>query len=197
MQLSNRRSKRERAETTRSALLAVARDLFVRHGYAETSTPQIVKEAGLTRGALYHHFPDKQAVFAAVVEAEVAAVVKAVEAAGAVEDPLEALVSGGDAYLAAMAVSGRSALLLIQAPVVLGSEATTALQTLHGERSLREGLKAAISAGALQPLPLDALTRCLGAAYDRSALAIASGSEPAAERGVLRALVQGLAVRDS
>ncbi|NUS71372.1 MAG: helix-turn-helix transcriptional regulator, partial [Ensifer adhaerens] len=70
----SRRSNRERSDTTRAAILDAARGLFVTRGYADTSTPDIVAAAGLSRGALYHHFEDKKALFRAVAEREASAV---------------------------------------------------------------------------------------------------------------------------
>ena len=74
-----RRSNRERTERHARDLLAAARALFTDKGYAETGTPDIVAAAGVTRGALYHHFADKQALFRAVVEREAAAVAAEIE----------------------------------------------------------------------------------------------------------------------
>lgn len=191
---AGRRSNPERSQATRSALLAAARRLFVERGYAETATPDIVAAAGVTRGALYHHFADKQALFRAVVEAEAAAVAAEIErAAPAGLPPLEALLRGGEAYLRAMAVPGRTRLLLLDGPAVLGRAEMDEIDLRHAARTLREGLEAAMAAGALRPLPLGAATALLAAAHDRAALAVEAGADPAAYGMVLAALFRGLA----
>lgn len=95
----DRRSNRERTETTRADLIAAAKKLFVEKGYGDTATPEIVASAGVTRGALYHHFTDKRALFHAVVEDEAAAVADEIEKA--TPDTLgarEALLTGGLAF---------------------------------------------------------------------------------------------------
>ena len=193
MQQTDRRTNRDRSDRTQAALIAAARGLFVERGYAETGTPELVAAAGVTRGALYHHFADKQALFQAVVEAEAAAVAEEIERATPADlPPLEALMEGGDAFLRAMAVPGRTRLLLVEAPAVLGRERLDEIDARHGGRTLREGLAAAMAAGALRPLPLDAAAQLLGAAYDRAALAIVGGADPGECRAVLAALVDGL-----
>ena len=192
MKATKRRTNPERSSATQAALIAAAREAFVVRGYAATSTPDLVEAAGVTRGALYHHFADKQALFRAVVEAEAAAVATEVEAGAADGSPLEALISGGQAYLAAMAVPGRTRLLLIEAPAVLGRAEADAIDAQHGVRTLREGLAAAIEQQAIAPIPVEAAAKLLGAAFDRAALEIAQGSDRESCLAVLRALIEGL-----
>ncbi len=192
-QESSRRSNRERTEATRAALLAAAKKLFVEKSYAEIGTPEIVAAAGVTRGALYHHFADKQALFAALVEAESEAVAREVEeAAPAGVAPIDALKAGGAAFLAAMAQPGRTRLLLLDGPAVLGHAAMDDIERRHGGRTLREGLSAAMEAGTIRRLPVDALATLFGAAFDRAALAIEAGASIEDHAQVLTALIEGI-----
>ena len=147
------RSNRDRTERTRSALMQAARTLFVEKGYADTSTPEIVAAASITRGALYHHFEDKRALFRAIVTDEALAVADAIEQkAPAGLSPIDALVEGSSAYLDAMRVPGRTRLLLIEGPSVLGQAEMKTLDEENAARTLRSGLEAAIDA---RGLPLD------------------------------------------
>ncbi len=140
------RSNRDRTEKTRAALMQAARQLFVDKGYADTSTPEIVAAAGITRGALYHHFEDKRALFRAVVTDEALAVADAIERnAPANLPPIDALLAGSSAYLDAMRVPGRARLLLIEGPSVLGSADMKKLDEEYAARTLREGLEAAMN----------------------------------------------------
>ncbi len=186
-----RRSNSERSDTTRAALITAARELFVAQGYADTSTPAVCAAAGMTRGALYHHFADKRDLFHAVLAAEAAAVAADIEAASSDHgnDPQRALLAGGDAYLDAMAVPGRTRLLLIEGPAVLGREALQALDAAHAEASLRAGLEEAGVTG----VDLDALTACVSAAFDRAALDLQDGKAPATVRATLRWLLGRIA----
>ena len=125
---STRRSNPERTRATREALLSAARALFVANGFAGTSTPGIVDRAGVTRGALYHHFKDKADLFRAVLEDEARAVAAEIEAAAVFSlEPRAALMAGAGAYLDAMTVAGRTRLLLIEGPAVLGAPAMRSL----------------------------------------------------------------------
>ncbi len=188
-----RRSNRDRTEATRGDLIAAARRLFIEKGYAATGTPEIVEAAGVTRGALYHHFEDKQALLRAVVEAEARAVAREIEAAAPASlDAIAALAAGSRAYLDAMRLPGRTRLLLLDGPAALGRADMDALDARHGNRTLREGLDAAMQAGAIRTLPLDALTSLLGAMFDRAALDIAQGRSADACVAAMLAVIDGL-----
>ena len=189
-----RRSNRDRTEATRGDLIAAARKLFTEKSYAETGTPEIVAAAGVTRGALYHHFADKQALFRAVVEQEAEAVAAEIERAA---PPSLSAARCADRRLAtpistAMREPGRTRLLLLDGPAVLGRAGMDEIDNRHGNRTLREGLVAAMRAGAMQKLPLDALTALLAAAFDRAALAIDAGAPVEEYRKTLIALIDGL-----
>lgn len=190
-----RRSNRERTEATRAALIEAARALFVARGYADTGTPEIVAAAGVTRGALYHHFADKQALFRAVVEQESAAVAREIEQATAeASSPRQALLQGGEAFLRAMSHAGRTRLLLLDGPAVLGRVEMNAIDDTHGARTLREGIAEATRQGGMRSLPVDALAAVLAAAFDRAALEIESGARVKDYRQVIESMIGGLFV---
>lgn len=181
-----------RSERTRAALITAARDLFANDGYAATSTPDIVRQANVSRGALYHHFADKLDLFRAVVEYEQATVAREIDhASQEVADPIAAIRLGGEAFLEAMRDPGRRRILLIDGPAVLGTEVMREIDTRHAGRTLVEGVQAAIAAGRIQPLPAAALADLLSAAFDRVAEA---GDERGEYRRALWALLEGLTI---
>ena len=172
-----RRSNRERSDATRAAILDAARELFIAKGYADTATPDIVAAAGLTRGALYHHFEDKKALFRAVVEREAREVAVAIERSS-IEGlaPREALLAGAAAYFDAMAAPGRVRLLLLDGPAVLGVTEMATIDAAHGGRTLEEGLSAAMAPRHLEDETVKAMAFLLSAAFDRAALEIDAGA---------------------
>lgn len=193
MQVTAQRSNQARSADMRDRLLAAARSLFVAHGFAATSTPAIVEAAGVTRGALYHHFEDKAALLRAVLEREAQAAAKAIKDADRPGmTPLERLTAGAEAYFAAMSVEGRAGLLLVQGPAVLGHQELRRIEAEHGEASLREGLRDAITAGALPDLPLEPLASALSAMFERAALDAAAGARRKDVLAVVRAVLAGL-----
>lgn len=190
---SSRQTNQARTEATRAALIAAGRTLFADKGYGETSTPEIVKAAAVTRGALYHHFRDKADLFEAVVRAEAEAVAADINARSEdAESAAAALEAGASAYFEAMAAPGRIRLLLLDGPAVLGHGAIRAIDAETGGGALRTGLAAAM------PEPhdgaaLDALADMLSAAFDRGAIAIAAGADTAAYQRSLRKLIAAVA----
>jgi len=188
-----RQSQRERREGTQRKLIAVARRLFAQQGFAATGTPEIVAATGVTRGALYHHFADKTALFQVVVEEEHALLAMAINGATAGEEepgPVKALIAGGDAFLDAMQDEGRRRILLVDAPAVLGRAAVDAIDARHGLRTLIEGVAAAMEAKAIRDLPVLPLAHLLNALFDRAALA--APADLADYRKTIKALIRGL-----
>ncbi|KSV64209.1 TetR/AcrR family transcriptional regulator [Ensifer adhaerens] len=173
----SRRSNRERSDTTRAAILDAARGLFVTRGYADTSTPDIVAAAGLTRGALYHHFEDKKALFRAVAEREAIAVATSIEQATSGDlSARQALKVGARAYFDAMREPGRIRLLLLDGPAVLGKLEMMAIDAANAQRTLEEGIAEAMAPATVSAERLSAMASLLSAAFDRAALDIADGA---------------------
>jgi len=189
---SQTRSNRERSDATQDALISAARALFVEKGYAATSTPQIVAAANITRGALYHHFTDKRALFRAVLEREARAVAEAIESTDPRLSPHDALMAGSDAYLDAMAVKGRTRLLLVEGPVVLGGSELGALDEAHAARTLREGLEAAMNESGGTGLSVTVLASLVAAMFDRAAISIEAGAEAQVFRSTIGAVIERL-----
>lgn len=141
----------ERSALTRARLIDTARALFAEHGYAATGTEAILDGAGVRRGAMYHHFADKAALFEAVCLQLCEEAVPAIEAATeGVDDPLEALVQGSLAWLRFVTQPGVQRIWLLDAPTVLGWSRWEALDRRLGQQSLREGIEAARAQGALR-----------------------------------------------
>ena len=140
----------ERSTATRARLIGVARVLFAEHGYAATGTEAILAGAGVRRGALYHHFADKAALFEAVCMVVSEEAVPAIDAATAgIDDPVEALVRGSVAWIDFMVRPDVRRILAVDAPTVLGWERWEALDRQLSYAVLRAGVQAGIDAGAL------------------------------------------------
>ena len=145
-----RGSHAERSQRSREALLAAAGRLFAEHGYAETSTEAVLAAAGLTRGALYHHFRDKRDLFEAVCRTLHQAGAVAIRAAAeATADPVDGLVAGCQAFIDHVIDPRARRILLVEAPSVLGWERWNDLDRAHGFGLLLEGVREAVAAGAL------------------------------------------------
>ncbi len=166
-------------------------------GYADPGTPEIARLAGVTRGALYHHFADKADLFHAVAIQEAEKVSTHIaQRARRVEGARCALIAGTIAYFEALGAPGRARLLLIECPAVLSAAVADDIDRRMGRDALQQGLEAARSAGQLQDLPIGPLCLVLSAALDRAALAVASGGNAEDFERVARALITALVAGD-
>ncbi len=171
---NNRRNNAQRSNDTRAALLKAARQLFVANGYAQTGTPKIVAAAKVTRGALYHHFKDKQDLFRSVVTHEAQQVAAQIDLKALNSlTRFDSLMAGCDAYFDAMAVPGRTRLLLIDGPSILGHDEMELINSQTAGEKLHQGLILAIEDKQFSPQLLEPLTELLSACFDKAALAIA------------------------
>jgi AcrR family transcriptional regulator len=192
------RTKAGQREATTAALIKAARELFADRGYAAVGTEEIVQRAGVTRGALYHHFKGgKEDLFQAVlvqISAETTQLV--MQAAAQVEDPWEALVAGADAFLDASANPEVQRIMLVDGPAVLGWDAWRAADGDYALGLLEAALQRAIDAGRLIEQPARALAHVLIGALDEAAMVVARAEDPAQARRemgqTLRRLLEGL-----
>lgn len=190
-----RRTQADRTAATRAALIAGARPLFAERGYADVSTPELAAAAGVTRGALYHQFGDKQGLFLGVVnavEADVTARLGAQVAASGASDPASALRAAVDAWLDACEDPEVRRVLLVDAPSVLGWEALRDVALEHGLGLTEALLQAAIDAGQLVAQPVRPLAHVLIGALDEAALYVEGGGDRAETAAALHGLLDGL-----
>jgi AcrR family transcriptional regulator len=183
------RTQAERLAATRTTLLKAARTIFAEQGYAAAATEEIVRRAKVTRGALYHHFEDKRALFDAVASDVAREIAEKIDAATPMEDPLKALIVGTGAFLDACLDPAVRRIYLIDAPAVLGWHRWREIDAPHGVRSLREGVSAMLSERPDSALSVDATTFLLAGAFNEAALWIAEArDEKAARRAMDRSL---------
>ena len=189
----------QRSAITRAALLEAARGLFGERGYAAVGTEEIVRHAGVTRGALYHQFKDKEQLFEAVFEEVEARTTQRIanEALAGATDPLAALRAGARAFLAVCAEPEVERIVLLDAPAVLGWERWRAIGLRHGLGLVAGTIQSGIDAGAIAPQPATPLAHVLIGALDESALYVARAEDPEAARaevvGILDRMIDGLA----
>ena len=186
-------TKAEQADATRAALSAAARELFTQRGYAATSTTEIVERAGVTRGALYHHFAAKDELFRAVFEQLEDEVTKHVaHEALTSTDPLEQLRRGTRAYLDACIDPAVQRVVLLDGPSVLGWETWQEIEQRYGYGLVVAGVEAAIAAGLIAAQPVEALAHALFGALTEAGMVVARAAEPRAARAEMEAAMDRL-----
>ena len=171
----------DRSKATRAALIATARRLFAEHGYAAVPAEQIVAEAGLTRGALHHHFRDKHGLFEAVfieLEGELGAEIRAAMTASATDPVVDAL----DTFLTACERPEVVQIGLTDAPAVLGWQTWRRIEQEHGLGLLVDFLRMARDRGELVTDAIEVLAKLMLSALIEAALVIANAEDRATAR---------------
>lgn len=187
-------SKREEQRAqTRARLIAVARRLFVERGYAAVGTEEIVQAAGVTRGALYHHFENKLELFVAVheqLEEEMSAGIT-VRMADAT-DPFDALRTGIRVFLDNCRDPEVVQVVIVDAPAVLGWERWREIENRYGLGLVQGGLELAMAAGQLRHQPARPLAHILLGAFIEAAMMIGHSAEPEQTRAEVEETLLGL-----
>jgi AcrR family transcriptional regulator len=176
-----RQRQRERSDATVEDLIRAGRALFAADGYAATSLDAVCERAGVTKGALYHHFAGKQQLFTAVyarAQEQLGATISAAYLKAA-DDPWEAVYEGSRAYLEASLDPEVQRITLFDAPGALGWEAMRDLGVNCRELTLR-GVDRAIRTGAIPPRPAGPLTSMLYGGLGESAMAVVRAEDPQA-----------------
>ena len=177
-----RRTQQERSETTRAALLAAGRELFGRHGVAAVSAEQLVAHAGVTRGALYHHFQDKNHLFEAVLDtlnAELAAELTA--CIDAAPTAAEGLLRGLRRFLDVCERPEVRQLALVDGPAVLGWDAARGIEHRHALGALAARLESLSDQGLPLERP-DVVAQLVYSMLCEGAHMVAGADDPAAMR---------------
>ncbi|MGZ4794657.1 MAG: TetR/AcrR family transcriptional regulator [Acidimicrobiia bacterium] len=174
---------------TRAALVTAARELFGEQGYAETSTDEVVAHAGVTKGALYHHFHGKEDLFRAVFEQIQLEVSDTAVAAFLGPDSWEALVRGCALWVDAHRDPAVRRIVMQDARAVLGWEEVHAIETRFGAVALRGALRKAMHAGVISRQPLRPLSLLLMGALSEACLYIAEADDPAHAQEEVDALI--------
>ncbi len=192
---SKRRTQEERSAATRDALISAARRLWGERGYVEVGTPEIAATAGVTRGAMYHQFADKAALFREVVEVveqDVMARMATLVATSGGTTPADAIRAAVDAWLEVSADPEVRQLILLDAPSVLGWAGFRDVAQRYSLGMTEQLLSEAIKAGQLARQPVRPLAHVLIGALDEAAMAIATSEDPKRARRETRQVLQRL-----
>jgi AcrR family transcriptional regulator len=194
-----KRTQAERSDATRAALVAAARPLFAERGYAGVGTEEIARAAGVTRGALYHHFDGKRELFEAVyerIEIELAERIASGALQANASSPLAAMKAGAEMFLLASTEPETQQIVLLDGPSVLGWDRWREIATEHGLGLIEATLAAAVEAGEIDSQPVRPLAHVLMGALDEAAMLVARADDAERMRAevgrTLGALLDGL-----
>ncbi|HEX2890734.1 TetR/AcrR family transcriptional regulator [Vineibacter terrae] len=185
--------KAAKGQATRAQIVQTATLLFSTAGYEATSIETVLARSGVSRGALYHHFASKEALFTAVLEAMEARIAQAtIDASRGIADRVEAMRVGGEAFLELSRDPAIRQIVLIDAPAVLGWQKWRDIDARFGFGLLKGSLQAAADDGRLRPDLVDIYAHILLAALLETALVIARAEDPAAAARLGRTALQEL-----
>lgn len=164
----------ERRAATIESILKAGRLLFGERGFAATTIDDIAEQARVAKGAVYHHFATKEAVFEAVFDQVSRALVQEIDRAVRTEkDVLAAMVAGTQHYFAACAKGPTGQIILRDGPAVLGWERWREIDAKHFGGKIPRALEAAMDAGLIARQPVEPLARLLLGAVTEAAVACA------------------------
>jgi AcrR family transcriptional regulator len=183
--------KADQSEATRGALIDAAQELFSARGYAAVATEEIVRAAGVTRGALYHHFAGKKQLFEAVYEHVERGLVEQIASSAipSASDPLAALHAGAQAFLDACEDPAVQRIALVDAPSVLGWERWREIGLRYGFGLVQGTVQAAMDSGLIERQPVGPLAHLLLGAIDEGAMLIARAQDGGRTRAEVGASV--------
>ncbi len=193
-------TKIERAASTKAKIVAVARRLFATRSYAGTSTEAILEESQVSRGALYHHFKNKEALFAEVMEAvETDITAATARARGNAADPVEALRRAFDAFLDMACETEVRQIVLMDAHSVLGWQKWREIEDRYGLGRLKQALKLIAATGRIHEDLVDTFAHILLASLIEVAFLVARSPDPRAAaktgRKAMKELLERLLAR--
>src|SRR5215831_12328199 len=189
-------TKAEQGRSTRQKLERVGRGLFAARGFAAVSAEELVAAAGVTRGALYHHYDGKEGLFLAVLESVMRDLhERLVRASRAAKDPVQALEIGIAVFLKECTVQETQRILLIDGPAVLGWARWREMDARYGLGLLRQGLSSAMARGMLRRGDPEMESHVLLGALTEAAMVVARSTRPVRARRsaeqALRSLITG------
>jgi AcrR family transcriptional regulator len=187
----------DQAAETRALLVRAGRELFGSVGYSAAKASDIAQRAGVTRGALLHHFGDKEGLFAAVLEdVESESATRVLQVAVTGSDPLDWLRLGFEAFLAECVKPDVTQIMLIDGPSVLGWETWHEIDARYGYQPVRDVVEAAVAAGLVETDDPSSLASLLLGALTEAATVIAHAADPEVTRvrmaRALNRLIDGL-----
>ena len=185
----------ERTESTRGRLITTARRLFAEQGFAATSTEEILREAAVSRGALYHHFPSKTDLFQATfeqVEDELTAQVLETATGSGETDPMRILQLGFDAFLDQCRNPEVQRIVMLDGPTVLGWDLWHQLDERYAFGTIKIVLTVAADTGRIEPATVEPLTHLLLGAIMQAGMVVARSDDPLAAKKAMTETFSGI-----